>query len=83
MPKITLDDIDFNTEDLSERGLATLKSLQFLEIQLQKLNNEVAVYQTAKQVYVSLLKKEIADTSIKPAKSENNIIGENEDPLSF
>ena len=83
MPKLTLDNIDYNTEDLSERGLATLKSLQFLEIQLKKLNNEMAIYQTAKQVYVSLIKKEIADTGIQPLKSENNIIGENDGPLGF
>ena len=83
MPKIKLDDIEYNTEDLSERGLATLKSLQFLEIQLQKLNKEMAIYQTARQVYLSLIKQEISDTDIKPLRSENKTVGKNEDPLSF
>ena len=59
MPKIKLDEIEYNTEDLSERGQATLKSLQFLETQMQKLRNEIAVYQTAQQTYVAALKAEI------------------------
>mgnify|MGYP001185678483 FL=1 len=34
MPKLTIDDIEFNTEDLSENGKAQLSSLQFLEAQM-------------------------------------------------
>ena len=44
MPKITVDDIEYNTEDLSENGQAQLASLQFLEIQMKKLQSEIAVY---------------------------------------
>lgn len=75
MPKIKLDDIEYNTEDLSERGLATLKSLQFLEAQLQKLKNEIAVYQTAQRTYVAALKAEIQKSGIQPI-SEGDIPAE-------
>lgn len=70
MPKIKLDDAEYNTEDLSERGHATLKSLQFLEIQLNKLKNEVAIYQTAQRAYVDTLKGEIKKTNIEPLALE-------------
>ena len=53
MPKITVDDIEYNTEDLTDNGKAQLASLQFLETQLSKLQAEIAVYQTAKNAYVS------------------------------
>ena len=43
MPKITVDGTDYNTEDLSDNGKAQLASLQFLEVQMKKLNNELAV----------------------------------------
>ena len=66
MPKIKLDELEYNSEDLSEHGLATLKSLQFLEVQLQKLKNEIAVYQTAQRTYVAALKAEIEKYEIKP-----------------
>ena len=59
MPKITVDEIEYNTEDLSDNGKAQLASLQFLETQLAKLQGEIAVYQTAKSAYVNALKIEL------------------------
>jgi phage host-nuclease inhibitor protein Gam len=59
MPKITVDGIEYNTEDLTDNGKAQLASLQFLEVQMNKLKNEIAVFQTAKQAYVNALKAEL------------------------
>ena len=56
MPKVTIDDIEYNTEDLTENGKAQLASLQFLETQMTKLQSDIAVYQTARNVYVAALK---------------------------
>jgi hypothetical protein len=59
MPKITIDDIEYNTEDLTENGKAQLASLQFLEVQMSKLKSEIAVYQTARASYLAALKADI------------------------
>lgn len=59
MPKITVDNIEYNTEDLSDNGKAQLSSLQFLEVQMKKLNSEIAVYQTARNTYIAALKAEL------------------------
>ena len=59
MPKITVDDVEYNTEDLSDNGKAQLASLQFLEIQMNKLTSELAVYRTAKVAYMTALKQEL------------------------
>lgn len=59
MPKITVDGVEYNTEDLSDNGKAQLASLQFLEVQMQKLQNEIAVFQTARNTYVQALKAEL------------------------
>ena len=59
MPKITVDGIEYNTEDLSENGKAQFASLQFLEVQMNKIKSEIAVYQTAKNAYVTALKAEL------------------------
>ena len=59
MPKITIDDVEFNSEDLSDNGKAQLASLQFVDAQMKKLQAEIAVYQTARHSYVSLLKNEL------------------------
>ena len=61
MPKITIDEIEYNTEDLSDNGKAQLASLQFLEIQMKKLKSEIAVYQTARNSYVNALKSELEE----------------------
>ncbi len=61
MPKFTIDEIEYNTEDLSDNGKAQLASLQFLEVQMNKLNSEIAVYQTARNSYISALKEEIRE----------------------
>ena len=63
MPKITVDGIEYNTEDLSDNGKAQLASLQFLEVQMNKLQNEIAVFQTAKAAYVAALKAELEKTA--------------------
>ena len=62
MPKFTVDGIEYNTEDLSDNGKAQLASLQFLEVQMQKLKSEISVYQTARNSYVLALKEELENT---------------------
>ena len=59
MPKITIDEVEYNTEDLTDNGKAQLASLQFLEVQMQKLKSEIAVYQTARNSYIAALKAEL------------------------
>lgn len=60
MPKIKIGELEYNTEDLTDNGKAQLASLQFLEVQMAKLKNEIAVYQTARNSYVRALKVELA-----------------------
>ena len=62
MPKITIDEVEYNTEDLSDNGKAQLASLQFLEVQMRKLQSEVAIYQTARNAYITALKVDIEQT---------------------
>ena len=63
MPKITVDGIEYNTEDLTENGKAQLASLQFLEVQMKKIQSEIAVYQTARNAYINVLKTELENNS--------------------
>ena len=46
MPKIKIDEIEYNTEDLSANGILQLRSLQFVESQLDKTKNEIFAYQS-------------------------------------
>lgn len=66
MPKIKIDEIEYNTEDLSPNGILQLRSLQFVESQLDKTKNEIFAYQSAKQAYINELKIEIKKLKMKP-----------------
>ena len=72
MPKIKIDDLEYNTEDLSEKGLEQLRSLQFLETQMLHMQKEITVYQVAQRTYLSKLKAQIEELGIEPLDEETN-----------
>lgn len=61
MPKLTIDNIEFNTEDLSKNGKDQLLSLQFLETQMKNNAKEMAIYRTAHDAYLFALKAELVN----------------------
>ena len=63
MPKITLDDIEFNSEDLSENGQRILTSLQFTNIKIKNLTDEIAVLSTAKNSYDAQIREKLEKKS--------------------
>ena len=65
MVKITIDNVEYETEDFSDNGKAQLASLQFLDAHMRNIRGEISVYETAKRSYIRALKAEIepSDTS--------------------
>ena len=55
MTNITIDNIDYDLDTLSDEAKAQLTSLQFVDAELQRLNAKVAVYQTARTAYSKAL----------------------------
>ena len=64
MPKFTVDGIEYRTEDLSDNGNAQLASLQFLDFQMRKIKDEIAVYNTAKDSYTAGLKSDLEKAKV-------------------
>jgi hypothetical protein len=58
--KIKVDDVEYNLDDLSDNAKAHLGSIHFVDAQLQQLNNEWAVSDTARIGYTHALKAELA-----------------------
>ena len=58
--KITIDDVEYNLDELSDNAKAQLANIQFVDAQLQQLNNEWAVSDTARIGYTNALKAELA-----------------------
>ncbi len=58
--KITIDEVEYNLSDLSDNAKAQLANIQFVDAQIQQLNNEWAVSDTARMGYTNALKAELA-----------------------
>ena len=61
MATITIDDKEYNLDDLSNQAKEQLASIQFVQSEIKKLEGEMAVYKTALAAYTSALKSEIED----------------------
>ena len=58
--KVSIDGTECALDDLSDNAKAQLMNIQFVDAQLQQLNNEWAVSDTARIGYTNALKAELA-----------------------
>ena len=58
--KITIDGVEYNLNDLSDNAKNQVANIQFVDAQLQQLNNEWAVSDTARIGYTNSLKAELS-----------------------
>jgi hypothetical protein len=56
MAKITIDGKEYDTDALSDASKTQLVNLRFVDNELQRLQAQAAVLETARQVYVRALK---------------------------
>ena len=63
--KITINDTVYNMDDLSDNAKAQIANIQFVELQIQQLNNEWAIADTARIGYTKALKKEVSKLKAK------------------
>ena len=57
--RIKIDDTEYKLDDLSDNAKAQLANIQFVDAQIQQLNNEWAVSDTARIDYTNALKAEL------------------------
>ena len=55
MPTINIDNIEYDTDKLSDEAKAQLFSLQFCDQELQRLQAQAAAIQTARMAYAKAL----------------------------
>jgi len=59
MPKITIDGVEFNSEDLSENGKLQLDSLSYVDKEIKKLQTELSIIKNSKLIYSRELQRSI------------------------
>ena len=56
---VKIDEVEYKYDDLSEHAKTQLANIQFVDAQIQQLNNEWAVADTARIGYTNALKSEL------------------------
>ena len=59
MPSVTIDDKEYNLDDLSEGARSQLASLRVTDQRIAQLQTELAIVQTARIAYANALKNEL------------------------
>lgn len=57
--KITIDGKEYDPNDLSDNAKAQLQSLSFTDQEINRLQAQLAIYQTARRAYANALKQEL------------------------
>ncbi len=57
MSKITIDNVEYNTDNLSDEAKQHLQMLQITEQEMSRLNAQLAIAQTARIAYANALKQ--------------------------
>jgi hypothetical protein len=68
MTTITIDNVEYELESLSEEARAQLVSLQFVDQKLAQLNAEAAAFQTARIGYSNALNELLPKAGEKKSK---------------
>ena len=59
MPKVTIDGREYDADQLSESAKSQLVSIQFADQKINQLQQELALVQTARNAYFTVLQSEI------------------------
>lgn len=59
MPTITIDNKEYDTEKLSDTTKAQLTSMRLADAEIQRLNIQLAIAQTARNAYALAVNKEL------------------------
>jgi hypothetical protein len=57
MAKITIDNLEYDTESLSPEALAQLQSIQFVDSEVAQLTGRIAAMNTARNAYAAALQE--------------------------
>lgn len=60
MTTLKIDDVEYDTEEMSEVALANFRSMQFVDAEIARYQANIAALNTARIAYGEALKQELA-----------------------
>jgi hypothetical protein len=73
MPIITIDGKGYDSDSLSAEALSQLTSLQLTDAEIQRLQVQLAIAQTARMAYANALKSALSDSLISNVSEGGSI----------
>ena len=70
MPTIKIDGNDYDLDSLPEAAKKQLQSLQFVEAELVRLDNQASVFMTARVGYINALKQALPPPPLRSLENE-------------
>jgi hypothetical protein len=65
MPNITIDDKEYDIDKLSDATKAQLTSMRLADAEIQRLNIQLAIAQTARNAYALAVRKDLEEVEGK------------------
>jgi hypothetical protein len=65
MPNITIDDKEYDIDKLSDATKAQLTSMRLADAEIQRLNIQLAIAQTARNAYALAVRKDLEEIDAK------------------
>ena len=62
MTLITIDGVEYNFDELSDNVKKNVNTIRFIDSEIVRLQNLIAIQQTARTVYANILQKELEST---------------------
>ena len=73
MPTITIDGEEYDSESLSAESKAQLASLQVTDAEIQRLQMQLAIFQTARNTYAAALKASLSGSPINQVSQSGSL----------
>ena len=68
--KVVIDKVEYDLDNLTDPVKGQLFQLQSIEVELLRLNTQIAIYQTARVAYSDALKTELAKMNAEGTKKK-------------
>lgn len=59
MPKVIIDGTEYDLDTMSENAKTQVNNIHFVDTEILRLQNSIAIFQTAKASYLHVLKQEL------------------------
>ena len=72
MAKITINDVEYDSETMNETALANLNSIQFVDAEVARLQAQLSVMATARMAYATALQQAMGQANLGDANRDSD-----------